>query len=105
MRVTLIAVGMRTKVMYCFSCYLALYSKSICNIALILLQNKALGLWNSLMQKSGFPKMHHYVGFWQIGSHMRYLKLCEDRLGDTHPVLLCARFLTHETTKCNNLKM
>ena len=20
------------------------------------------------MQKSGFPKMHHYVGFWQIGS-------------------------------------
>ena len=25
MRVTLIAVGMHTKVMYCFSCYLALY--------------------------------------------------------------------------------
>ena len=25
MPVTLIAVGMRTKVMYCFSCYLALY--------------------------------------------------------------------------------
>ena len=22
------------------------------------------------MQKSGFPKMHHYVGFWQIGSHL-----------------------------------
>ena len=22
------------------------------------------------MQKSGFPKMHHYVGFWQIRSHM-----------------------------------
>ena len=39
-------------------------------IALILLQNKALGLWNSFMQKSGFPKMRHYVGFSQIGSHM-----------------------------------
>ena len=24
------------------------------------------------MQKSGFPKMHHYVGFSQIGSHMLY---------------------------------
>ena len=24
------------------------------------------------MQKSGFPKMHHYVGFWQIGSHIPY---------------------------------
>ena len=23
------------------------------------------------MQKSEFPKMHHYVGFWQIGSHLR----------------------------------
>ena len=22
------------------------------------------------MQKSGFPKMHHYVGFWQITPHM-----------------------------------
>ena len=22
------------------------------------------------MQKSGFPKMRHYVGFWQIGSQM-----------------------------------
>ena len=22
------------------------------------------------MQKSGFPKMHHYVGFSQIGSHL-----------------------------------
>ena len=40
------------------------------SIALILLQNKALGLWNSLMQKSGFPKMHHYVVFSQIRSHI-----------------------------------
>ena len=22
------------------------------------------------MQKSGFPKVRHYVGFWQIGSHI-----------------------------------
>ena len=22
------------------------------------------------MQKSEFPKMRHYVGFWQIGSHL-----------------------------------
>ena len=22
------------------------------------------------MQKSGFPKIRHYVGFWQIGSHI-----------------------------------
>ena len=24
------------------------------------------------MQKSEFPKMRHYIGFWQIGSHMVY---------------------------------
>ena len=29
--------------------------------ALIVLQNKALGTWNSLIQKSGFPKLHHYA--------------------------------------------
>ena len=42
----------------------------ISNTALILLQNKALGTWNSLMQKSGFQKIHHYAGFLQIGSHI-----------------------------------
>ena len=36
----------------------------------MLLQNKALGLWNPFMQKSGFPKMRHYVGFSQIGSQL-----------------------------------
>ena len=35
-----------------------------------LLQNKALHIWNSLIQKSGFPKMHHYVRFLQIRSQM-----------------------------------
>ena len=25
------------------------------------------------MQKSGFPKMRHYVGFSQIRSHLRYI--------------------------------
>ena len=34
-----------------------------CNIALILLRNKALGIWNMLMQKSRFTKMHHYFRF------------------------------------------
>ena len=29
----------------------------------------------SLMQKSEFPKMHHYVGFWQIGSYTVYERL------------------------------
>ena len=48
--------------MCCFSWYLALQLKKNCNTALILIQNKALDIWNSLMQKSGFPKMHHYVG-------------------------------------------
>ena len=27
------------------------------------------------MQKSGFPKMRHYVGFSQIGSHIFYSKM------------------------------
>ena len=34
----------------------SLVTQTICNAALILLQNKALGTWNSLMQKSGFSK-------------------------------------------------
>ena len=38
-------------------------------MSLILLQYKALGIWNALIQKSGFPKTRHYVGFLQIGSH------------------------------------
>ena len=48
MHVTLIAVEMCTKLMYYFSCYHPCNLKSICNILLILLQNKALGIWNSL---------------------------------------------------------
>ena len=39
---------------------------------MLLLQNEALGIWNSLMQKSGFPKVHHYVRFLQIRSQLDY---------------------------------
>ena len=42
---------------------------------MILLQNKALGIWNSLMQKSEFPNMRHYVGFLQIRSHIETLNM------------------------------
>ena len=28
------------------------------------------------MQKSGFPKMRHYIGFWQIGSHIAAIVNC-----------------------------
>ena len=35
-----------------------------------MLQNKALDTWNSQIQKSGFPKMHHYAGFSQIRSQL-----------------------------------
>ena len=54
----LIVVGTYTKqyVLLLFNCYhLVTHKLTICNIALILLQNKALGTWNSLIQKSGFP--------------------------------------------------
>ena len=30
------------------------------------------------MQKSGFPKMRHYVGFLQIGSHITTAYLADD---------------------------
>ena len=30
------------------------------------------------MQKSGFPKMRHYVGFWQIGTHMYVFSIVVD---------------------------
>ena len=47
----------------------------------MLLQNKALGIRNLVMQKPGFPKMCHYVkqyvGFLQIGSHVAtFLQKC-----------------------------
>ena len=38
-------------------------SKTICNKALILLQHKALSLWNALMQNCGFSKLHIVLGF------------------------------------------
>ena len=31
------------------------------------------------MQKSGFPKMRHYVGFWQIGSHIPIISNCHSQ--------------------------
>ena len=34
------------------------------------------------MQKYGFPKMHHYVGFWQIGSHIT-VQICFQETEDT----------------------
>ena len=56
--------------MYCFSCYLALYLEKYLQYNIdITIEQSFIGIWNLLMQKSGFPKMHHYVGFLQIGSH------------------------------------
>ena len=48
--------------MYYFSYYLPC-SLTICNTALMLLQNKALGIRNSLVQNPGFPKnaLLHWV--------------------------------------------
>ena len=65
----LIPIGMCTKlnVLLCFAIYTC-NLRTIRSRALILLQSNALGIWNSLMQKSEFPKMHHYVRFLQIGS-------------------------------------
>ena len=42
--------------------------KTSCNAALILLQNKAFGTWNSLMQKYGFPENVSICQVLQIGS-------------------------------------
>ena len=69
MHVLLIAVGILAKLVYCFSCYPALYitQKAICNTALILLQNKPLGIWNSLTQESGFPKCIIMLGICKLG--------------------------------------
>ena len=45
-------------------------STYICNIDLILLQKKALGMQNTMMQKSEFLKMRDCSGFLQIGSQI-----------------------------------
>ena len=42
--------------------------------ALILLKNKALGIWNLLMRKSVFLKMLHYTRLSQVQSHINNMK-------------------------------
>ena len=54
---------MHTKLMYYFLAIQPCNSKTVCNRALIILQNKALGIQNSVMQKSGFPKCIIMSGF------------------------------------------
>ena len=44
--------------------------KIICITDLILLQKKALGIQNTMVQKSEFSKMRDCSGFLQIGSHL-----------------------------------
>ena len=47
-----------------------LASKPICITDFILLQKKALGMQNTMMQKSKILKMWDCFGFLQIGSHL-----------------------------------
>ena len=50
------------------------------------------------MQKSGFPKMRHYVGFWQIGSHIcTHMDTCTDRHIYTHMHNTCTMYLKSMT--------
>ena len=64
---------MHTKLMYYFLYHLPCNLRTIYNTALILLQNKALGTYMELAEaKSRFSKMHHYIGFLQIGSQFAY---------------------------------
>ena len=47
------------------------------------------------MQKSEFPKMHHYVGFWQIGSHNKNFmtKVHINKVFDSLPQRVCKTIL------------
>ena len=67
--VILIIIEIRKRLIYCFSCYLCISCnlKTICNTALILLQNKVLGICNLLIQKYGFPKCIIMSGFHKSG--------------------------------------
>ena len=46
--ILIITIGMHTKIMYWFSCYIQLVTQTICNTAMILLQNKALARYIKL---------------------------------------------------------
>ena len=63
MRVILITVGMHTKLCIASLAISPCNSKTICNTTLILLQNKALGTWKSLMQEYGILKMCYCLVF------------------------------------------
>ena len=42
------------------------------------------------MQKSEFPKMRHYVGFWQIGLHLlTHLAICPGISETQNKAILC----------------
>ena len=49
------------------------------------------------MQKSGFPKMCHYVGFWKIGSHIT------DIITDTDTILVGITLFSTDTTNTNSI--
>ena len=57
--------------MYYFSWFI---TQAICNTALILLQNKPLGTWNSLMQRIWISKIH-YAGFCRLVTNIHNTKL------------------------------
>ena len=51
--------------------------------------------------KSGFPKMHHYVGFWQIGSYI--VPLVSPRVHNIYELLiLVSQYsdILHDTVQC-----
>ena len=69
---------MRTKVMYCFSCYLALYLKWYLQYSINITTEQSFRYMEFIDAKIWIFKMHHYVGFLQIGSHMAPdLKKCD----------------------------
>ena len=69
MHVILIAVGMHTND-YISSLTTKSYNCTFCNTDLILLQKKALGMQNTMIQKSKCLKVQDCSGFSQIGSHI-----------------------------------
>ena len=70
MRVILLTVGMRTKLVCCFSCYLAFKLEKYLQYSIGTATEQSFRYIKLTDAKIGLPKMHHYAGFWQIRSHI-----------------------------------
>ena len=62
---------MRTKIMYCFPCYLALYLEKYLQYSIDITTEQSFRYMEFINAKIWISKMHHYVGFSQIGSHLK----------------------------------